>query len=312
MILLSTFGCSNSQTHISSDVTPVNTTISNVLEKTNTSSSIPVVENDYDKLSATEKERYDAIDEAIKNNTIYTIYFGNKDTITEQIKYDFNYDGKIEVLHYTTTKGKDSIGYSIIKKCNLSMLGDSIEQESFENHIGEGLISLGIADFDKNDDCIDIIIKDGDIYCTSYVYRFENNKFIKRAEITGEILATSGDGKVFFWGGNLYEPRINEDFNTDLVITYYDIVINEYVKTYQLIGKTIISDREIIVFKSADDVFNGPPITKDEILKMSEGKIVSILKANDKFEVLIIDNVVKIRTEDGKEGWIGGFHMIWD
>ena len=67
------YGCSDSQIEISSDVTMVNTTISNLHEETNTFSLIPVVENDYDKLSATEKEQYDAINDAIKNNKIYAI-----------------------------------------------------------------------------------------------------------------------------------------------------------------------------------------------------------------------------------------------
>jgi hypothetical protein len=53
-------------------------------------------------------------------------------------------------------------------------------------------------------------------------------------------------------------------------------------------------------------------MTEEDIIQVSEGKIVKILKPNETFKVISIEDGIKISTEDGAIGWIGGFHMVWD
>jgi hypothetical protein len=68
---------------------------------------------------------------------------------------------------------------------------------------------------------------------------------------------------------------------------------------------------EFILYKSKEDVIDGPPVTDEEKVQMSQGKIVKMIKSGDTFKVLSVTDGIKVMTSDGKVGWIGGFHMVW-
>ena len=85
----------------------------------------------------------------------------------------------------------------------------------------------------------------------------------------------------------------------------------EYKKNNQILGKTISADEVTIVYKKYEDVLDEPMMLEDQ-LEHSKNIRYEVLEIGEKFIVLEIKgNRVKIRTESGSEGWIGGFHMIW-
>jgi len=262
-----------------------------------------------------EKPMYDTIKKYIDNNLPYKINFSESNLEKGQIKYDFNNDKKIETLEYSLIKGKNYYK-NINAKIIFSIAGSSLEQNYFDEY-EEGIVSVGVVDINKQDNYVEFFTDNGFLRGgVSVVYRLIDNDIQEIARVDGGILATSGNGKIYYWGGNLYEEQeisTSGKFNSDLVLSYYDMDKKEYVNTTQIIGKTIISDREIRVYRRKEDlVTDGPPMTEEEINQNAEGKLVKIIEKNMNFKVLSIENGIKIRTEDGKVGWIGGFHMVSD
>lgn len=262
-----------------------------------------------------EKSIYDTIIKYIENNLPYKINFSESNLEKGQIKYDFNNDKKTEILEYSVIKGKNYYK-NINTKIIFNIAGSSLEQNYFDEY-EEGIVSIGVVDINKQDNYVEFFTDNGFLRGgVSVVYRLIDNDIQEIARVDGGILATSGDGKIYYWGGNLYEEQEISTagrFNSDLVLSCYDIDKKEYVNTKQIIGKTIISDREIRVYKRKEDlVTDGPPMTEEEINQNAEGKLVKIIEKNMNFKVLSIENGIKIRTEDGKVGWIGGFHMVAD
>lgn len=267
----------------------------------------------FEDLTQEEKDQYEKIKKSIDNNSPYEFYFSEQQSEIGQIKYDFNNDGKIEILEYATKTGEGPYGYKEVQECKITFAGESVEQKSDYIDNAEGISCIGIIDTIKNDNCTEVYITDGYLRGgTAVIYRLTDKGIENAGEVDGGIEATSGDGKIYYWGGNLYESYNEGKFDTNLVLTYYDINRKEYVNTDQIIGKTITSDREIIVYKTAEDVIDGAPLEEEEIIRRSKGKTVTTIKINEKYKVISLDNGVKIMTEDGKTGWIGGFHMVWD
>lgn len=280
-----------------------------------------------------EAKQFEQIKKAIDSNSDYIIKFteGNSGFV----EYDFNNDGKKEVLEYSTQSGKNTWNFETIMKCNVRIGSFTIEREYTETgEVGGGLSFIAVADVDKKDNYIEFYISDGSLgdRVTNTFYRLTESGIEELCTIVSEVLEYSGEGQIYFWRGCLFNPWKGEKLDLNTVLVYYDLNKREYIISDQVIGKTFIADNRIFVYKTNDDVQWGAPINDDEILQNENGKILKIIDPGEKFIVTQIDeksafrtsetngtkviyyndNGIKIKTEDGIEGWIGGFHMVWD
>jgi hypothetical protein len=258
-------------------------------------------------LTSNEKLQYDNIKKSLAGHELYKTKFEyDKPKQITETKYDFNNDGCIETLNCSITKSTSEL----TERAKFNIRGKTLENESSDDY-GGGFSEFGLMDVDTKDGYIEFYLSDGYLQGGfTTIYRLTDKGIEIVGTISGGIKAVSGDGKIYYWGGNLFEEE-SVKFNTDLVLSYYDIKKQDFVKTNQIIGKTITANQDIIVFKSKEDVFDGQPVEYEEIIKESVGKIITIMKKNEKFTVLSLDDVTQIKTADGKIGWIGGFHMIW-
>lgn len=172
------------------------------------------------------------------------------------------------------------------------------------------LKGIGIFDIDQQDQYIEFFVTTesfNGIYWDTTIFRMNNNQDIELKAVIGSlIVGTSGDGKVYYWGGNLDE---NESFDPALVLNYYDINLENYVDTDQIIGKTLDNFGGVIIFENENDVPTGAPVQ----ITMEFPGAIRELKNEEKITILQIgDDTAKIKCEDGLIGWIGGFHMVWD
>ena len=76
-------------------------------------------------------------------------------------------------------------------------------------------------------------------------------------------------------------------------------------------------DWNMIVYKTEESIVDGAPVEEDGKLSIAkeEGSFLGILRPGDKFEILKViaySDHVKIKLPNGKIGWIGGNHMVWD
>lgn len=280
----------------------------------------------YSDLIPEERLIYDEIRNNLKKNKKYSINFFDN-SIQGIIKYDFNADGIIEELKYYT-KIDETNHYTRMIKVQIN--NTYVEKEQTGDY--GGINSLAIIDADKTDDYVEIVISEGELSdrTNNIFYRFDGEKFHETGNLIGSILDYTGDGKIYYWGGNLYEPGYFNEFDSNMALIYYDIKTNRKYTTDQILGKTFISDRAIILYKSKEDVVSGAPIEHEAILEAYKEGIIREMKAGEKFTVLNIDglisneefegkieyfnndNGVLIKNEKGETGWIGGFHMVWD
>lgn len=267
----------------------------------------------FDQLTELEKTNYTEISTSIGDLQPYEINLWDFDGQSGEIIYDFNSDKKLDTLFFFLERHKGDYEYIGVSKCYILVNGYMVEYDKMDDYYSNSISAIGIMDIDVNDNFIEFYITQGDMANSvrNTIYRLSDNGIEEMSSFTGGIRGLSGDGKIYYWGGNLYE-KYDDVFDTDLVISYYDIYQNDYVYTDQIIGKTIIADYNIIVYKSAEDVICDGPVTYEDKLRMAEGKIITILQDSDKFEVLSIEDQTKIRIEDGRVGWIGGLHMVWD
>jgi hypothetical protein len=192
-------------------------------------------DSEYEKLSDNEKEQYNKIKASIDNNQVYNILFPTEKAVEGEIKYDLNKDGKMDTLKYSTEVIKDSA--ECVTKCRLDVNGFTLESGTQGEFGAEGLQCIGVFDADKNDNYVNFYITDGYLYGgNAIVYRLADDRIDMTDIILGGVLGTSGDGKIYYWGGNLFET---EKFNPDLVITYYDVNKKDFIDTDQIVGKTI-------------------------------------------------------------------------
>lgn len=287
--------------------------------------------NEKDTLSKEEKQDYNKIDTAIKNNTKYQVIdledVENLKNKTGQIKYDFNKDGRIDTLKYKLDIGDNEYGYKAVKKCEIYINQSRLVYEHTDTgEVAGSINSINICDVNKNDKFIEVYLTDGylsdRVVNTFYIY---NGKIVKTCSIESLILNYLGDGNIYYWEGCV-DSLPFYGLNKDLVLVYYDYVRHKYCKTDQIIGKEVQFDYEINLYKSKDDVVCGPPITYEDIKEYYSESILRTIKAGQKLKVLSIDGVIeeygdsyfnqdngiKVQTKDGTVGWIGGFHMVWD
>lgn len=230
------------------------------------------------------------------------------------IKYDVNKDGNIESIEYNYhTNVQVNQSY---KEFELRYAENVLYLLLFDNNLYDYenivcITAIGICDVDKTDEHLDFVVTEaprGRIYCRSSLYSLKDDGLKKYVSLKEEILGVSGDGKVYYWGGNLMETHYLY-FKPDYVISYFDTKLMEYVSTDQIIGKSLTGFDYNLVFESPDQVPYGSPVEvtmelPGAIRKVKEGEKVTILD--------YCGDTVKIQSEDGLIGWIGGFHMVWD
>lgn len=263
----------------------------------------------YEDLTDGEKDAAAELDDRFAENRIYEIDLESPGEQAGTVKYDFNGDGMIDVLDYELTRGEDS-------ELLVISLGESrIECLLIYDSIGavSAFKSIGLCDADRRDGAIDICIikvsRNG-IFETTSIYRLdETGQLAPLAGMDTALSGVSGDGKIYYWGGNLKETP-QDYFNADYVVMYYDIALREYVRTDQIVGKTFTDLGGWLLFGNKKDVPTGGPVEMTEdlpgvIRRLEPGEEVTILAMPE-------NDVVNVKTGDGTAGWLGGFHMVWD
>lgn len=131
---------------------------------------------------------------------------------------------------------------------------------------------------------------------------------------------------MFLWEGCI---DTQGDYESDeyLVLFYYDYNKKKYVLKDDIIGRSIKFDWNIYLYKSKEDVVCGAPVDVEEEVRRNPNIIIKTITAGEKMTIISIDalisesfsggyvntdNGIKVKTKDGKIGWIGGFHMVWD
>lgn len=282
-----------------------------------------------------EKEQYEQIKKAIDNNFEYVIEFSQDNSGNGYVKYDFNSDGKNELLEYSIQTGENKWGCTTVMKCTISIGSFSIVKEySSDGEINGGLTYLGIVDVNKSDCFVEFYLSDGELYdrVTNTFYRVSEDGIEEVCVIDSQILGYSGEGYIYYWAGCLFNEQPGKDLDLNSVLLFYDINKREYAKSDKVIGRTFSAKGQFFVYKTNDDVECGAPINENEILENKKDRIFKKVNSDEKFSIIEIDdksafhnierdgvnviyyndNGIKIRTEDGIEGWIGGFHMVWD
>ena len=274
----------------------------------NESPAAPLAHED---LTDGEQDTVAELDALFADNGIYEIDLESPGEKAGTVKYDFNGDGMIETLDYELTRGEDS------ERLVVSLGNSRIECLLIYEPVGvvNNFRSIGLCDVDRQDGAIDICIikvsRNGILETTS-VYRLNSgNDIIAVAGLDTDLSGVSGDGKIYYWGGNMKEtPRGRGNFNPDYVISYYDTALREYVQTDQIVGKTFTDLGCQLLFENKEDVPTGAPVEMTEdlpgvIRRLEQGETVTILEMPE-------NDVVKVETGDGTVGWLGGFHMVWD
>jgi hypothetical protein len=252
---------------------------------------------------------------AIESVGMYSIRTDESTSAGYNMTYSLNPNTTDDTIVFVLTKGLNDSGFSTVISCEIT--GDeSAVTRTYESNIESngGISEIGVIDLVSGDGYIELYIKEGDLADrTEYTfYRLTGDGLTQYGSMTGDILALSGDGKIYYWGGNIYEPFYNTAFtNFDLVLSYYDVYLKTYVDTNQSVGKTIVADREMIIYASYADVFDGAPIEYADLLSRTEETRIRILQPGESFTVISLDQGIQIETEFGEIGWIGGFHMVW-
>ena len=269
----------------------------------------PAAPQSADELTDEEKDAIAVVGGRFDANLLYEIDLGGSTDKSGAVKYDFNGDDMIETLSYTLTRGEDS-------ELLVVSLGNSrIECLLIYEPVGavNNFRALGICDVDKGDGVIDFFITKvsyNGIFETTSIYRLGvDNDIVALAGLDTGISGVSGDGKVYYWGGNLKETY-KDNFNPDYVLTYYDIARREYVDTDQIMGKTFTDMGGFLLFANHEDVPTGGPVEMTDdlpgvIRRLEPGEALTILDVPR-------DDTAQVRTEGGETGWVGGFHMVWD
>ena len=268
----------------------------------------------YAELSGMKKNMITEIDAAIENNKLFQIELLDLSK-RGSIYYDFNEDGNLERISFEFIQHKNPEGYPSNQELEIcygtSALYWLFIDIPLDYDTNMCITNIGVCDVDKSDGHLNLIVTEaprGRIYGESTLYSLKHGGIEKLVALNEEILGVSGDGKLYYWGGNLQESYYLY-FNPDYVIRYFDTKLMEYVGTDQIIGKTLSGFDHSIIFDTQDRVPTGPPVevTMDfpgAIRQVKEGEKVTILSFGG--------DTAKIQCEDGLVGWIGGFHMVWD
>lgn len=273
------------------------------------------------------------INKAISLNKPYEITFNKDYPISGRVKFDFDHDGVNEKLEYETTFDNNPSKMQKIISCTLLYKGKKLvcKYDANGDTWNIGFVVLGIIDANKSDKTTEIYLKTEGMNGLSngigyYLYRLSDKGIVEAGSMHGKIMGLSGDGKIYYWGGNLLDKGSIDKFDTNEVLIYYDIESQKLIKTSQIIGKRFIANYEVIVYKASNDVIRGAPVSVEEKIKGREDIIIKRIKPGEGYTVIALEDAfeehmnkvhlsdtgVKVKTDDGKEGYIGGFHMVWD
>lgn len=268
-------------------------------------------------LASDEWRDYNRIHKSLTKEGEYKVAL-TKEQVNRRLIYDFDKDGVIDRIDIDLTLGETQAGaegiiQSVFKYRDQTLVFDYIDNGEY----GWGLTEMGVIDVIQSDQTVEFYVKEGDL-ADRVIYSFYQIDQGALAHVTtmyGYILGNSGDGKLYYWGGQLMEPYYGQAFNPDMVISYYDMDQKAYVTTEQIVGKTFTLQEEIILYKEYEDVIDGGPLEYDLMLEMTKESRVALLDAGDLLTVVAVDTSsrrAQISSSSGYEGWIGGFHMVWD
>ncbi len=233
--------------------------------------------------------------------------------LKKEVKYDFNMDGEIDTLQVScsfnqhiennSTQYYDTVVELSIGNSTKTIQLDYGQYDSF---------MVGICDVDLSDDFVEIYTTEfSDCYGISSLFRMKGDELEKAVDLGyNKIVGVSGDGKVYVWDGCYRYTQVGESYE-DLVLWYIDYESGKTISTNQIIGKQYSVSYQDILFHDLEDVPCGPPVEVSMKLEGAfyeplDGEILTIIDKNDSYQAL------KVRTKDGKEGWIGGYHMVWN
>lgn len=277
-----------------------------------------VYENPFNyDLTADQWRDYNSIVKSMNNIGKYSSPL-RKDMLFRSLVYDFDSNGEIDTVYFDMELAELELGTQSIAKVTIIYEDQSAVFNYTENgEYGWGIKEFGVIDVNESDDTVEFYVKQGDLADRVIygIYQIKDGKLIQVSTMSGEILGVSGDGKIYYWGGNLMEPGPNDRFSPDLVTSYFDLELKEYVPTDQIVGKEIPVSWKVILYTLKEDVIDGAPREWDALVAESESTRVAILEEGVVMTVLEHDHMTsrtKVSTDNGYEGWIGGFHMVWD
>lgn len=260
---------------------------------------------------------YNGIHKVVTGGGIYKDPL-SKASLKRQLIYDFDLDGQVDLVDFDLSYGETQPAVEGIYQCIINYDGQSLVFDYVENgEYGWGLTEYGVIDLDQSDQTVEFFIKEGQLSdrVVYAFYRIDQGELTYLTSTYGEILGHSGDGKVYYWGGQLIEPGYQEAFDPHMVISYYDMHLLDYVSTEQIVGKAWILKQEVILYKAKEDVIDGGPMEYSQLLELTETSRVALLEPGDRLEVEAIDTSTlraQVTTSSDHKGWIGGFHMVWD
>ncbi|HQA57535.1 MAG TPA: hypothetical protein PK033_06615 [Acetivibrio sp.] len=286
----------------------------------------------YSELTQIEKERYNEIKQSLETNKEWGFSFSGEKSEIGEIKYDFDQDGLIETISYKTNFQTNQYGVDLVKSVSLNYCNNSFdfEFENFNNYFYSPTPSnaaIVFYDVDKDDNFLEFNLVNSNKLSNrvkNTIFRINGEQIEKIVSIDSKIISVPGDGNIYYWSGNIFGRN-----NLDYTVVYYNINDRKFVVNDELIGKTLTAEYRFTVYLTKESVVHGAPVDPEYLSKKAKENY--ILEPGEKFTVTSLDGVIntwvgedginyifyndsglKIRTESGVEGWIGGFHMVYD
>jgi len=292
-----------------------------VMEDSKSNGEIPL-----NNVSDEVKKSIDDINNALLNRKLYQCfsledYNNHYDmswpaVLEKEIIYDFNKDKKLEVLKIRCIFGTRDEETSILEPKETVFeitLGDKKVIVKPNPECWDEYFEVGICDVDLEDNYVEFYTTQfEDCYGSSLLFRL-NGKCLEEAVGTGyeEIVGVSGDGKIFIWNGSFRNTYFEDESYEDFLLWYLDYKTGNFISSNHMIGKIYHAFYDDILFRQLEYVPWGPPIniTLDlpgAFYEPEFGELLTVLDKDDGAQA------IKVRTQDGKEGWIGGHHMVWN
>lgn len=256
-------------------------------------------------------ERNDDVFETFKDNQPY--YFEVEDGLKTRVKIDLNGDGDRENLSFFVDEKRDSQFIEI-------RVGD--KEVNIERK--DGIVkNFFVMDSNKKDKFIEfgfITSKEDGLKPSVYIYRYSKKRKIEKVNkkpLNFIMEGVSGNGKIYFWEGMIYRTG-KKNFDSNDVLRYYDVdddkIVENKIKEKE---RRYENEWEMVVYKEESDIIEKEPITEEEKIEIAEREkiLAGVLRKWDKFEIIKVSkgtDHVKIKMYNGKTGWIGGNHMIWE
>lgn len=105
-------------------------------------------------------------------------------------------------------------------------------------------------------------------------------------------------------------PYLEETYE-DLTLWYIDYKTGISVSSNHMIEKPYRATYGDILFRDFEYVPKGEPtevtmVLEGAIYEPEDGELLTVIDKDDSSQT------IKVRTQDGQEGWIGGHHMVWN